>query len=658
MKSNIIQNVKNKEKELIRDSNLDEFNKKDIGDLYNNENNINEDELGFNENMENKYEENFDEPIYVMTLALEQGKSEKIEIFANSNPDELAYDFCNKNNLDFNALDYLKEQISNLLESYAKEINDKDGNEEINISEIEEAQEDLEFNLSENYKEKTNTHDNNEKQIKANYNNENHFLNEEIIDNNELNNKNRNEINLKENNKNINNNGNEIYKVNSNNKNRSKKRNYKINEDIIIGIGDSDNKNNDMNKSNETSEKKELKKIYNKNNLGENKNISEQIITNNFNQETKTNTNNNIIQNSEEYSPKNVGYIYNNNKIESSLRKEKDINYKKINVIKPKEKNNKKNKSMRKIQRIKEDLDKKYSFKPIINDNYKTDLNFNQRMDLFNNISNLKKEQLKKKFHNLKDKENGQDFFKPKLISKQLSFVKANNTSNINDKENKGNEDIFNKNYLYWKKYNINKRNLYNKFYESKAEPKIYSKIKSEKIINETNTKAFSNLFFILDSDQDNLITSLSININNIPENILNIIEPLLIELKEDNQTLNQDEFIKAMNKLFENISFTKRRELIKEYSKYNTRDLNPILNNKAKIEKKKSNININTNKLAEKHFLKTQKMMDVYNTKYNNKSNSNKSYNSNFFHNYKNQNKKFSFINDCTFNNYLKNLN
>ena len=180
MKSNIIQNVKNKEKELIRDSNLDEINKKELEDLYNNENNINEDELGFNENMENKYEENFDEPIYVMTLALEQGKSEKIEIFANSNPDELAYDFCNRNNLDFNALDYLKEQISNLLESYAKETNDKDANEEMNISEIEEAQEDLEFNLSENYKEKSNIH--NDNQIKVNYNNnENHFINKEII---------------------------------------------------------------------------------------------------------------------------------------------------------------------------------------------------------------------------------------------------------------------------------------------------------------------------------------------------------------------------------------------------------------------------------------------------------------------------------------------
>ena len=35
-------------------------------------------------NTDNKNTETNDEPIYVMTLALEQGKSEKIEIFANS----------------------------------------------------------------------------------------------------------------------------------------------------------------------------------------------------------------------------------------------------------------------------------------------------------------------------------------------------------------------------------------------------------------------------------------------------------------------------------------------------------------------------------------------------------------------------------------------
>jgi hypothetical protein len=256
--------------------------------------------------------------------------------------------------------------------------------------------------------------------------------------------------------------------------------------------------------------------------------------------------------------------------------------------------------------------------------------------------------------------------------------------------------DIFNKNYLYWKKYSLNKENLYNKFYQNKGEPNFYSKIISDKLVHESNRKAFINLFNILDSDQDDLITSVSINLNNIPEKIIKIIEPLLIELKEDNQTLSQEEFIRAMNKLFENISFLDRRELIREYSDFNMRKQNLFENNNKNINKKYlydySNFNFsraktpmpinnyenkketkivnkNTNKLAEKHYLKMQKMMDIYNTKYNiksNKNNNNKFYSKTSCNNYNhffngnnnNKNKKFTSINDCTFNNYLKNLN
>ena len=424
-----------------------------------------------------------------------------------------------------------------------------------------------------------------------------------------------------------------------------------------------------------------------------------------------------------------------------------------------------KNISLRKLNKLKEEYDQKYSFQPVINDNYKTDLTFNERLSIFNNISKQKKEELKNNLSNLKADENGQEFFKPKLISKQyFSNNIKKNKNKINEIENNDKIDVFNKNYLYYKKYNSNKEKLYNKYYYSYTnEPHIYSKIESDKLINEANTKAFSNLFNELDSDQDNLITSLTINLNNIPDNVLKIIEPLLIELKEDNQTLNQDEFIKAMTKLFENISSTDRRQIINEYNKrrqnningnnkkslinsYNknikkprknysfskkerdsdTSHLTNISNNKVftrnyistdnnnfdnnflscrpktpgygMLHKNKRNnyfnsninnnkelktiTNHNTNKLAHKHFIRVQKMMNDYNNKYKTNSNNNKININNCFDNgYKinknnnkiennktnkesyrniilNGNKKFSCINDCTFNNYLKNLN
>ena len=848
MESNLNQNFKDDENILNRESKEEENNEEENPEINSISNIENEEKINSNINTENKIDENIDEPIYVMTLALEQGKSEKIEIYENSDPAQLAYNFCSKNNLDFTALDYLKEQITNLLESYAKNENeeeynnneetyekievDDNNNEDINIPEIEEVQESQEFNVTENRKKnskekkneisndeiigeinidelqnnKKNSNNRNERNkidIKDDFNNEkDEIFNEKMTNNeNKVNSKmisnehdddsnvNKNESNenindeyLVENNEKIeekkeneNLDSKEMHLSNSNNKNIKNKRNYKINEDIIIGMGDYDiNDNKSINKSENISmEVNDLNKIknYNNNILEENKNdinkepkyneknllsipvskkVSEQILTNNFNQETtKTCTNNNMVQNEEEennniYTPKNIQYIYKNNtskinyiKKETPENTEKNFNYKKINKIKHKEnisnsdkrKNTKnliqflsdrnklikqekkeeiktikkemdkfdkrskinnnyltKNTSLGKMNKIKEEYGQKYSFKPVINDNYKTDLSFNERLKIFNNISKIKKEELKNNLSNLKDKQSGQDFFKPKLISKQFSFSKTK-TKKENTEENM---DIFNKNYLYWKKYNLDKENLYNKFYEQNYEPIFYSKIISDKLINESNRKAFSNLFNVLDSDQDDLITSVSINLNNVPQKILKIIEPLLIELKEDNQTLNQDEFIKAMNKLFENISFTDRREIINEYNNYNTKkqtnENNKILerecknynfnfsrpktpvfisyNNNYNNIKEKKVVNKNTNKLAEKHFMKMQKMMDVYNNKYNKKSNKknnnslyNKTSNSNFFTN-DIKNSKFSSINNCTFNNYLKNLN
>jgi len=241
-------------------------------------------------------------------------------------------------------------------------------------------------------------------------------------------------------------------------------------------------------------------------------------------------------------------------------------------------------------------------------------------------------------------------------------------------------------------------------------------------------------------------------NLSNIPNNILKIIEPILKELKEDKQTLNQDEFIKAMNKLFANISSTERRELVSEYNYIKTKSINKdismkntsknktkknfclkkvvdndfnfynisnINNNKKlkqihliyndnnfennylssrpktpiyrittknnmdnKIIKKqkensKENENNNTNMLAYKHYLKTQKMMKnlkninnndllyinkldgscfdkfICNTNQRNYTKNSMAHKNLFL----NENIKFNSINDYTYNNYLKGL-
>jgi len=73
--------------------------------------------------------------------------------------------------------------------------------------------------------------------------------------------------------------------------------------------------------------------------------------------------------------------------------------------------------------------------------------------------------------------ENGQEFFKPKLISRQNYKNSYKRNINLNNKiskyENEKKMDIFDKNYSYWKKYNSNKEKLYNKYYNNINEPHI-----------------------------------------------------------------------------------------------------------------------------------------------------------------------------------------
>ena len=852
-------------------------------------NSKNQNSQNINNNSEIKNSEINEEPIYVMKLALEEGNSENIEIFENSDPSELAYNFCSKHNLDFNALDYLKEQITSLLESYAKndneEIDDKESDMNINIPEIEEVQEEQEstenmggednnkfFQMNED-KEKNDNGSLENKSKEMNINETNNSINKKSIEdfNNITNDK-------KDNLEQINN-------INDNNKKRRK-----MDEDIIIGVGNCTNRSEDfldindlsinkierykkemLERTNESKKKNENEnniisnsqqsiksgfqdskistKFHNKiiNNIEEEKNISikksndiiklenkqalESLIakTNRLLNESqnKSNTNREYDNNSKNFiSPKNekknyssdTNFFFSNNNSKSndnkynlndylSNRERKNIKYS-SNSVDSSKKNKKcvkkirdndeeiksyqmkerdkllkqekekeiyliqkeinksdltqnitnnmnqssndinsktssnyfrkgkikeqfyktsnyynKNISIRKLNRLKDEYDKKYSFHPVINDNYKTDLTFDERLNVFNTLAKQKKEELKKKLLNLKVDENGYDLFKPKLISKKYNNKKSQDQSKTNNQEQ---EDVFNKNYSYYKKYISNKEKLYQKYSELYSnEPQSLNKSQNDKLINTSNHKAFSILFNELDSDQDDLISSVRINLNNIPNNILNIIKPLLTELKEDNQSLNKNEFIHAMDKLFEIIPSTDRRILIHEYlynpnlrkmhtdnnnsnyyfSKldllpksnnikldynkiniYNNIDCRaktPMYNTKDKffsnsIKKQKRQI-INTNKLAEKHYIKIQKMMNNYSINVNEEIKDDncfdgdnifkrKNNNNNYISsktpkvNYKglflNGDKSFTTINNCTFNNYLKNLN
>jgi len=64
---------------------------------------------------ENKKEE---EPLTLLNLEVQKGIIKQIKFYKNSNPEELAYNFCKENKIDFLSMNQIKNEIESLIEKY------------------------------------------------------------------------------------------------------------------------------------------------------------------------------------------------------------------------------------------------------------------------------------------------------------------------------------------------------------------------------------------------------------------------------------------------------------------------------------------------------------------------------------------------------------
>ena len=603
-------------------------------------------------------------PIFTLTIELEICKTEKIDIYQNSDPYNIANNFCIEHNLGISTFQYLKEKIEYLLDEFKSnnnldvkkcmnDINKDFNNMNNNNYIIEENNENInQNNQSNKYSNNINNNDDNiNKANKLDY--FSYFLNKHK---NHLSHY-RNLVSSKTNDENNS-------TITKNKINKNKKRNKSFETNIVKKNKKEIQIRNDVNKYLDSKEKNNYnidKKIanyydhYKSSILHEEEKVDIKKINNNENNlssarnKIKSRTNidqsniqeesyfNNILTKNEIRRKKSAyfrSYISSKNEsigrnktsdntntcstskinIDSIItnrtqnRKLNNLSGMKFNNDNPIMLNNKtinnygqylfeksqiekkrKQNELNEIQRIDNinkyksysfmpqtnikknrnihskylDNDKlilnneeeKYDFKPKINNNYKTDLNFEQRQKIFNNLYKRKNEEMKKYYINNKYDEKGHELFKPKLISKQIKLEK--------------NTDIFNKNYSYYIKYNNNKEQLMKKIYKSEIEQNnknFCNKNNTNKIMDELYNKIFKKLFNELDSDHDDLITSLTINLNGISKSIIKILEPILKELKEDEQTLNCEEFILVMKRLFEDTPMLEKKKLINYY--------------------------------------------------------------------------------------------
>ena len=127
------------------------------------------------ENMKNTNIENQNEKQEIMILAIELGDNEKkfLKIYNDSKPEQLAYDFCLQNNLDFDSLQEFTEEIKNALRQkviLANSIANTNNNNILNNQVLTESNINKE-NTIENLSNLLNNNNNNSNKVNINNNN-------------------------------------------------------------------------------------------------------------------------------------------------------------------------------------------------------------------------------------------------------------------------------------------------------------------------------------------------------------------------------------------------------------------------------------------------------------------------------------------------------
>ena len=247
------------------------------------------------------------------------------------------------------------------------------------------------------------------------------------------------------------------------------------------------------------------------------------------------------------------------------------------------------NKSKENLTKIKKIYEKEKGFE----ESFKPQINSQKSKGLFRINENASKQSINNK--NIKNTKNNINIIHSnknnKLSNKSYSNSSINFTNNYKNKKKK--IDCYTKLYLYNQKYQNEKNLLTEKYYQSQNKSPLFCP-SSEEIINKKLEKYYKKIFHILDSDEDNKITSSHINIFALPKKLQKILRPIFVSLEEEDESLNELEFIYVCKQLYGTVlSWIDKRELMilveqdkKDFKKKNINDKN-IHSYKPKINKR-----------------------------------------------------------------------
>jgi hypothetical protein len=122
--------------------------------------------------------------------------------------------------------------------------------------------------------------------------------------------------------------------------------------------------------------------------------------------------------------------------------------------------------------------------------------------------------------------------------------------------------EMYNKQYLYRQKYDQKKQYLTEKYYEEKFKSPECCPM-TNNIFNHKKEKSFKKLLKMLDGDNDGKISYNCMKVKQLPLNVKKILEPIFVELKNENEVLNESEFIFVCDKYYNTLKYDQKRKLI-----------------------------------------------------------------------------------------------
>ena len=247
-------------------------------------------------------------------------------------------------------------------------------------------------------------------------------------------------------------------------------------------------------------------------------------------------------------------------------------------------------------KKLSEKYVKNYSFHPKINSMSSfpiTNISFNERLKLYSSRSKDIMSKLQKSIEKQKKLD---ESFNPKINTEKNQIILK--------KERKTIENSFNKNFkhkqlrIYEKKYIKRAKLLTDKNLEEQNRTDgILQKKDYNNITNIRKENCFKIIFKLLGNGKEK-ISYKTINIKNIPKDIKNILEPILTELNNSNETLIESEFIFICEKLYDSLKYEQKEKLLlfeKQEEIKKQRKEKAIKENKPQLNKSRTNSTIAT---------------------------------------------------------------